>query len=64
MSCLDSTLEILRQLSPGEVIEMCNLEDSAEDVTDALEDYIAENLDKIRENLIISGLLEEDEDGE
>lgn len=53
---------ILQQLSPLEILEMCNLHEDSYDLCFALGDHIEENVELIEENLRDNGLMDEEED--
>lgn len=54
--------QILQELSPLEILELCNLHEDPHDLCFALGDHIEENLETIEENLKENGLLDEEED--
>jgi hypothetical protein len=62
MAGYNQVIDILKQLTPGQVIDMCDLEHDTESTVMALEGYVEDNLATIIDNLVVNGLLEELED--
>lgn len=62
MTDANHIINILKQLSPQEVLEVCQLDDDAELVVSALGDFIEENFEEIQEKLEENGLYDEEED--
>lgn len=60
MSTYDHVKEILLNLTPLDVIDVCGLEDDVERLVSALEDYIEDNMEDIELRLIESSLLSEE----
>jgi len=59
MASVNQIKDVLKQLQPHEVIDMCELYEDAEVLTEVLDDYIEDNAKMIQGNLIANGLMEE-----
>lgn len=53
---------ILKQLQPLDVLEVTGLDGDAELLVESLADFIEDNMDDIRDQLIANGHMEEDDE--
>lgn len=60
---METVIDILKSLSPMEVLEALGLDEDPEELINNLEEYVEENYETIRITLISLGLIEEDENG-
>ena len=58
---LSNIENILKKLSPLEVIEMCGIDDDSEGLVYALSDHIEEFQDDIKDRLEENGLIDEED---
>jgi len=59
MSTIKNVSEILIQLRPSEIMEVCFPEEDTEEIVYALQDHIEDNLENIESELVLNGLMEE-----
>lgn len=59
MTTFTHVTEVLKQMSPLEILEMCGLDEAPEALVDALSDNIEDNVELVRSNLIDNNIIGE-----